>query len=128
MKLLFKRLQTEWASWLVIGFVALLPFGRAPEVPLSILALSLPFLLRSPAHRARAREVSVVLIPLFLCFWLPMVLSSFDSFDPDKSSLRSLAALRYLAAAITIGVLMAPPSARWPDWSAYRPRRARARR
>ena len=57
MQLIWKRLKTDWASWMVIGFVALLPFGRAPEIPLSILALALPFLLRSPAHRARARVV-----------------------------------------------------------------------
>jgi O-antigen ligase len=121
MNLILKRLQSDWPSWMVVAFIALLPFGRAPEVPLSILALTLPFLLRNPVQRARARRVAVYLIPLFLCFWLPMVLSSFDSFTPEKSSLRSLAALRYLAAAITIGILLAPPSARWRvlRWSAY---------
>jgi O-antigen ligase len=121
MQLLLKRLQTEWASWLVVAFVALLPFGRAPEVPLSILALALPFLLRNPAHRQRALRLAVFLLPLFLCFWLPMVLSSFDSYTPEKSSLRSLAALRYLAAAISIGILLSPPSARWRvlRWTAF---------
>lgn len=121
MQLIWKRLKTDWASWMVIGFVALLPFGRAPEIPLSILALALPFLLRSPAYRARARVVSIVLIPLFLCYWLPMVLSSFDSFEAEKSTLKSLAALRYLAAAVSVGVLLTPPSARWRvlKWTAF---------
>ncbi len=121
MSLIVKRLQADWPSWLVVSFIALLPFGRAPELPLSMLALSLPFLLRNPTHRQRARQVSLVLIPLFLCFWLPMVLSSFDSYTPEKSALRSLAALRYLAAGVTIGILLTPPSARWRvlKWSAY---------
>lgn len=121
MRVIMRRLRADWPSWLVVCFIALLPFGRWPELPLSVLALSLPFLLRNAEHRQRARRVATVLTPLFLCFWLPMVLSSFDSFDPEKSSLRSLAALRYLAAAISIGVLLRPPSARWRvlRWTAF---------
>jgi O-antigen ligase len=121
MRVIMRRLEADWPSWLVVSFVALLPFGRWPELPLSILALSLPFLLRDPGHRRRARRLATVVIPLFLCFWLPMVLSSFDSFDLQKSSLRSLAALRYLAAAISIGILLRPPTARWRvlRWTAY---------
>ena len=45
MPLILKRIQTEWPSWLVVSFFALLPFGRAPEIPLSIFALALPFVL-----------------------------------------------------------------------------------
>jgi O-antigen ligase len=121
MRLIMTRLGADWPSWLVVAFIALLPFGRWPELPLSIIALSLPFLLRNPAHRARARGLATIVIPIFLCFWLPMVLSSFDSFEPDKSALKSLAALRYLAAAISIGVLLRPPSARWRvlKWTAF---------
>jgi O-antigen ligase len=121
MRVILRRLGADWPSWLVVSFIALLPFGRWPELPLSIFALSLPFLLRDPGHRRRARRLALVVIPLFLCFWLPMVLSSFDSFDLQKSSLRSLAALRYLAAAISIGILLRPPSARWRvlRWAAF---------
>lgn len=110
---ILRRMQNEWASWLLILFFALLPFGRYAEIPLSLFALSLPFLLRDTERRDRARSAALVLVPLFLCFWLPMVISSFDSFDPDKSAMRSLAALRYLAAAISISVLLSLPSARW---------------
>ena len=116
-----RRIHNEWPSWLLISYFALLPFGRMAEIPLSIFALSLPFLLRDADQRARARRVSAWLIPLFLCFWLPMVLSSFDSFEAQKSALRSLAALRYLAAAISIGVLLAAASDRWRvlRWTAF---------
>ncbi|NIM70116.1 MAG: hypothetical protein GTN86_13180 [Xanthomonadales bacterium] len=105
----------------MVLFIALLPFGRWQELPLAALALALPFLLRSSAHRRRFRFLAPVLIPLFLCFWLPMVLSSFDSFTPEKSSLRSLAALRYLAAAFSIALLLQPDSQRWRvlRWGAY---------
>ncbi|NNE04920.1 MAG: O-antigen ligase family protein [Xanthomonadales bacterium] len=106
-------MQNEWASWLLILFFALLPFGRFAELPLAVFALCLPFILRTPERRLQARSAALVLVPLFLCFWLPMVLSSFDSFEPQKSTMKSLAALRYLAAAISIAVLLSAPSARW---------------
>ena len=121
MSLVLKRLQNEWPAWLLIAFIALLPFGRMAELPLSVFAFSLPFLMRSAEHRRRMGSVSPVLIPLFLCYWLPMVLSSFDSFAPETSSLKSLAALRYLAAAFSIAVLLKAGSARWRvlRWTAF---------
>jgi len=113
MNLLLKRLSTDWPSWLAITFFALLPFGRLIEIPLSIFALSLPFLARSVVHRQRIRRVSVIVVPLFLCFWLPMLFSSFDSFLPQKSWIQSIAALRFLAAALSMSVLLSADSARW---------------
>ncbi len=121
MKLLLERLKTEWPGWMMVAFFALLPFGRFAEIPLSVFALSLPFLWRTAQHRQRIKRVALVMVPLFLCFWLPMVLSSFDSFMPEKSTLRSLAALRYLAAVLSISVLLKPLSAHWRvlRWTAY---------
>ncbi|NIP19393.1 MAG: hypothetical protein GWM87_15470 [Xanthomonadales bacterium] len=121
MSLLFKRLRSEWASWAVIAFIALLPFGRFQEIPLLVFAFSLPVLLRKPGHRERAARTARVLVPLFLCFWLPMVLSSLDSYAPETSSLKSLAALRYLAAALAVSLLLRNDSARWRvlRWTAY---------
>ena len=105
MKLLLKRLQTDWPSWLAVSFFALLPFRRLSEIPLSIFALSLPFLLRNPGHRQHIRHVATFVVPVFLCFWIPMVVSSFDSFIPQKSWGSSLAALRFLAAALSMGCI-----------------------
>lgn len=113
MKLLLRRLQLEWPCWLAVSFFALLPFRRLAEIPMSVFALSLPFLLRQPAHRQRLRRVAWVVVPVFLCFWLPMVLSSFDSYLPEKSWLTSLAALRFLAAALSLSVFLQTDSARW---------------
>jgi O-antigen ligase len=121
MKLLLKRLQTDWPSWLAVSFFALLPFRRLAEIPLSVFALSLPFLLRNAEHRQRIRHVATFAVPVFLCFWIPMVASSFDSFLPQKSWSSSLAALRFLAAALSMSVLLYADSARWRviRWTAF---------
>ena len=113
MNLMLKRLLTDWPCWLAVSFFALLPFGRLAEIPLSAFALALPILARSAENRARIRSVSVVVIPLFLCFWLPMLFSSPDSFMPQKSWIQSIAAIRFLAAALSISVLLQADSARW---------------
>jgi O-antigen ligase len=113
MKLLLKRLRDDWPSWLAVSFFALLPFGRLAEIPLSAFALCLPFLVRSAEHRQRIRRVSIIAVPIFLCFWLPMVISSFDSYMPQKSWGSSIASLRYLAAALSMAVLLRADSARW---------------
>jgi len=113
MKLLLKRLRDDWPSWLAVSFFALLPFGRLAEIPLSAFALCLPFLARSAENRQRIQRVSIIVVPIFLCFWLPMVVSSFDSYMPQKSWGSSIAALRYLAAALSMAVLLRAESARW---------------
>ena len=121
MNLFIRRLQSDWASWLAVAFIALLPFGRLSELPLSIFALSLAVLARSAANRARIRAAAAFVLPLFLCYWIPMLLSTFDSFDLQKSAVQSIAALRYLAAALALSVLLEAPSLRerllrWTAW------------
>ena len=113
MKLLLKRLQEDWPSWLAVSFFALLPFGRLAEIPLSIFALCLPFLASSAVNRQRIHRVSIIVVPIFLCFWIPMVASGFDSYLPQKSWTSSLAALRFLAAVLSMSVLLRTDSARW---------------
>ena len=65
MKLLLRRFQTEWPSWMAVAFIALLPFGRLAEIPLSLFALTLPFLLRKAAHRETLRRAIPLVVPLF---------------------------------------------------------------
>ena len=121
MKLFVRRLSTEWPSWATVSFIALLPFGRLSEIPLSLFAVSLFFLMRSESRRVLIRKASVFVVPLFLCFWLPMLLSSIDSMLPQKSWMQSLAALRFLAAALAMAALLHTPSSRWRvlRWAAY---------
>lgn len=113
MKLLVRRLATEWPSWFAVLFIALLPFGRLSEVPLSLFALSFFFLLRNARHRHDMARAAHFLVPLFACFWLPMVISSFDSMLPDKSWSQSMAALRFLTAGLAMAALLHTPSLRW---------------
>lgn len=121
MKLLIRRAQTEWPSWTAVLFIALLPFGRLSEIPLSFFALTLPFLWRLDHHRQTINTAAAWVVPLFLCFWLPMVISSFDSFAPHESWVHSLAALRFAAAALAMSALLHAPSARWRvlRWTAW---------
>ncbi len=121
MRILLRRLQHEWPAWLAVSFFALLPVRRLAEVPLSLFALALPFLLRRAEYRERVRVLLPLVGVLFACFWLPMLLSSFDSFVPEKSWSTSLAALRYLAAALSIGALLYTASLRWLvlRWTTY---------
>lgn len=121
MKLLLNRLRSEWPAWLVISFFALLPFRRLAEIPLSVIALSLFYLLGKEEYRARIKTLLPLVLTLFLCFWLPMLFSSFDSFLPEKSWSSSIAAIRYLMAALSIGVLLYTPSLRWLvlRWTSY---------
>jgi O-antigen ligase len=121
MNLFIRRLQADWASWLAVAFIALLPFGRLSELPLSLFAIALAVLARSAENRARIRAAAAFVVPLFLCYWIPMLLSTFDSFDVQKSTIQSAAALRYLAAALALSVLLDAPSSRervlrWTAW------------
>jgi O-antigen ligase len=121
MTLLLRRFQSEWASWLAVAFIALLPFHRLAEIPLSIFAISLAFLARSAEDRARIRSASAFVLPLFLCYWIPIVISSFDSMYMEKSWIQSLAALRFLAAALAMSLLLNAASSRERvlRWTAY---------
>ena len=113
MSLSLKRLVVDWPCWLAVSFFALLPFGRLAEIPLSVFALSLPFLALSAQHRRRIRRLAPVAVPIFLCLWLPMLASGFDSYLPQKSWLSSIAALRFLAAALSMALLLHTDSSRW---------------
>ncbi len=121
MIIFIRRFQNEWASWLAVAFIAFLPFGRLSEIPLSIFAISLIFLARSADKRKIITSSASFLLPLFLCYWVPLVLSSLDSMDPQKSWLQSFAALRYLAAALALSILLRAPSdrERLLRWTAY---------
>jgi O-antigen ligase len=121
MMFFLRRLQSDWASWLAVAFIALLPFSRLYEIPISIFAVSLAFLARSAENRALIRSASSFVLPVFLCYWIPVFVSSFDSVDAQTSWTHTLSALRFLAAALALSVLLRAPSARERvlRWTAY---------
>jgi len=121
MNLFLRRVQHDWASWLAVSFIALLPFSRLAEVPLSAFALSFFVLLRSAENRVLLRSSARFVLPLFLCYWIPILLSSFDSMDPHRSWENTFAALRFLTAALAMSILLRAPSdrervLRWTAW------------
>ncbi len=82
------------ALWLLAVF-ALLPFSRSYELPLLVMALlglrHVPGL-----FRAGAEPMQRLAALLFLGYWLPELLSAFDSIAPDKSWTEVAADLRFL--------------------------------
>jgi len=110
---LSRRLRAEWPAWVAIAFVAFVPFHRLMEFPLMTFVVAFFWLLRSPEARARMREALPLVGALFLCFWLPILFSSPDSYRPSRGFSTSLVMLRYLAAALSMSVLLRPPELRW---------------
>lgn len=106
MNTLRQSFSTHWPAWLALAFIALLPLRREMEWPLSLFAISLAFIAWNPDRRKDIRLAARFILPLFLCIWIPMLFSCFDSLDPHKSWLQTLTALRFLAAALTIAVLL----------------------
>ena len=106
MRQLLQSLKTNWPGWLGLAFIAVLPLRREMEWPVSIFAISLAFLARSPERRQDIRRACRLVLPMFLCIWIPMVLSNIDSLDPYKSWKHTVPALRFLAAALAIAVML----------------------
>jgi len=104
--LLPERLSGHWPAVWAFAFFALLPFGRLAEIPLSVFALALPLLARNELYRPALRRASRCVLPLFLCYWLPMLISSLDSVMPQTSWIHTIAALRFPAAALSMAVLL----------------------
>ena len=105
----FKQQLSDWKKllpvFLAASYLLLLPFARMAEVPLVLLALSSPWLLwqqRGQQYWPKLMPVTV----LFLAFWLPMLASSFDSYTSEKSWIQTIAAIRFLAAAISLQLLL----------------------
>lgn len=85
----------HWRLWLLLAVPVLLPFGRLGELPLLIGAIvGSVDTLRSP-RLLRTREARLALV-LFAAYWLPELLSAFDSIAPGKSWLEVASDLRYL--------------------------------
>jgi O-antigen ligase len=82
------------ALWLLALF-ALLPFSRSYELPLLVMA-ALGLRLVPALWRADAPPAQRLAGLLFLGYWLPQLISAFDSFAPEKSWTEVVADLRFL--------------------------------
>lgn len=111
-----RQLAAALCLWSVLF---LLPFGRAAEVPILIAALyALPGLVRAPRTLWAAPHRLAVLA--FFAYWLPELVSAFDSIAPRKSWLEVAADLRYLPFAIFVvdAVAVAPVRRQLLWWTA----------
>jgi O-antigen ligase len=88
-------LARHWPPLLLLSVLALLPFGRASELPMLIAAgVGLVWLLRG---RLALDEPALRLAGvLWLVYWLPQLLSAFGAVAPGKAWTEVVADLRYL--------------------------------
>jgi len=90
-----RRPRADWPGWLLLAMLALLPFGRASELPLLVAAITgLVWAIRGTIAW-RAPGVRLALL-LFLGYWLPELLSAVDAIEPGRASREVAADLRYL--------------------------------
>jgi len=101
-----RRIRSDWAAWLVVAFFALLPFRRLAEVPVTAFAFSLAFLAAKPENRRLIRSASRFVLPLFLCYWIPIFISALDTTAVWKSWPNAITSLRFLPAALALSVLL----------------------
>jgi O-antigen ligase len=89
------RIGRDWPALLLLAVLALLPFGRASELPMLIAAvIGLVWLLRG---RLSLADPALRLAGLlWLVYWLPQLLSAFDAVAPGKAWTEVAADLRYL--------------------------------
>src|SRR5690606_730112 len=83
------------AYWLLLAMLVLLPFGMASELPLLIGAVLGGIALLRGKIDWRRPGVTLALV-LGLAYWLPQLLSAFDSAAPGKSWGEAMLDLRFV--------------------------------
>ena len=94
-----------WAAILIAAYPLLLPFQRSAEIPLSILAITGMIFFWRQFRKIQHWPTSRALLLVFLCMWVPMIISSFSAFDPAGSWYHVLVALRFFFAALAMAWL-----------------------
>ncbi len=87
------------------AYLILLPFSRSAEIALLILALAGPVCWWKNRHNPVFKQAMHYLTWLFIAFALPLLISSLDSYEPQKSWQQSIASLRFYLASITVLVI-----------------------
>jgi O-antigen ligase len=89
-----------WPLLIVLAVVVLLPIGRASELPIAIGAIAGAVLLARERVDLR-RDPSLRLVAaLFLCYWLPALVSGFAPVAPSRTWTTIASTLRFLPFAI----------------------------
>lgn len=101
-KLITDVFLSKAVPWLVIASLALLPVGRAAELPLILLALIGLKVLVSTIKDRNWEKSTVCFILFFLCLWIPILISLPDSYNFGKTFSSSLEYLRFLLSGMAV--------------------------
>ena len=94
------RISQVWPALIVLAVVALLPVGGSSELPLCIGGVAgLVFVWRTRASLMSNAGVKLAAI-LFVCYWLPALISTAGSVAPDKTWSTVAVLLRFLPFAL----------------------------
>jgi len=102
----------RWTPWVVLAFVALWPTVGPAEAVLTLGALASLAVLSWRRFRDGTalitREAWALVTALFLCYWLPQLLSAFDAIDSPRAWREVLQDLRYLPFMWLVAIAVAP--------------------
>ena len=109
-----RGLQTTWPALLLVGVLVLLPVGvGAATVPVALGAIAGVVLAWQQRRSMFANPGLRLAIVLFACYWVPALLSAFDSIAPGKSWSTVAGLLRFLPFAV-FACLALREAAVWP--------------
>lgn len=105
-----RPLDGWWVPLFVASPLFLLPFGRATELPMAVMAvLGIWQLLRYPRTVFAHPEIRIYVF-LFACIWVPMLLALTDAWHQSKSYQTVLVFLRFLPMGVFVILKLNTPS------------------
>lgn len=94
------RMSDRWCALIVLAVLALLPVGRSAEAPLVIGAIVGIVLIWRERATLSANVGAKLVVALFLCYWVPALISAPGSVAPDKTWSTVAVLLRFLPFAL----------------------------
>lgn len=101
--------KSNWPVVLALLTIFLQPFGRTVELPILVMAIVGMFDLVKNTDTLRTKTPFKVFSALFLCIWLPSVISIVDAVNIEKSVSSSLGMLRFYLAGVFVLSRVAKP-------------------
>lgn len=103
---LLRSIRTFAPAWLVFSCLLLLPVGRATELPMLIMTIAGSVLIWRHRSSVFDDPGQRLFGTLFLCIWLPILISLIDAVNPEKTASTTIFFPRhYLAGVFVIWTL-----------------------